>query len=62
MYLALSTYVLVISLMQSLNGTQFLNIAVLFVLILIGAIAVPVFGIVIVPLRCMYACIRAVSL
>ena len=46
MSLARSIYLLVISLMQSVNETQFLNITFLF--LLLGFAAVPVFGTVIV--------------
>ena len=38
--------------MQLVNGAQFLNITFLF--LLFGAAAVPLFGIAIVPLTCMY--------
>ena len=48
----LSINVLIISLMQSVNGTLFL-ITIFFQLF--GAAAVPVFGTVIVPLTSMYA-------
>ena len=53
MSLSLSTCVLFISLMQSVNGAQFLNITFLF--LLFGAADVPVFRILRVPLTCMYA-------
>ena len=52
MSLALFNYVLFISLMQSINGAQFLNVTFLF--LLPWAAVVPVFEIVIVPLTCMY--------
>ena len=54
MSLALSTCVLFILLMQSVNGAQFSNITFLF--LLFGVAAVPVFKIVIVPLTCMCCC------
>ena len=53
MFLALFTRALFILLMQSVNGAQFLNITFLFVSF--GVTAVSLFGIVIVPLTCMYA-------
>ena len=46
MFLAWSISLLFISLMQSVNGSQFLNITFLF--LLLGAPVVPVFGTVIV--------------
>ena len=52
MSLALSISLLFISLMQSVNRAQFLNITSLF--LLLGAAAVPMFGIVIVPLTSIY--------
>ena len=52
MALALSICVLLISLMQSVNGAQFLSI--IFFLLFEFA-AVPVFGTVIVPLTSIYA-------
>ena len=51
MSLALSICKLFISLMQSVNGAQFLNATSLF--LLLGAAAVGVFGNVIIPLKAM---------
>ena len=53
MYLALSTCFLLISLMQSVNGTHCLNIASLF--LLFGAVVVTVFGTILFPLPTMHA-------
>ena len=53
MSLALSTCVLFISLMQSVNGVQYLNIAFIF-LLFVDAV-VPAFATVIVPLTIKYA-------
>ena len=53
MSLALSIFVLLISLMQSVNGAQFLNTTSLFQLF--KAASVPVFGTIIVPLTTMCA-------
>ena len=39
--------------MQAVNGAQFLNIT--FIFQLFGAAPIPLFGIVIVPLTCVYA-------
>ena len=47
MYLALSTWVLFISLLQSVNGEQFFNYPIF---LLFGAATALVFGTVIVPL------------
>ena len=55
MSLELSICVLFVSLIQPVNGAQFLNTSSLF--LLFGAAAVPVFGTVIVPLTAMYASI-----
>ena len=55
MSLALSICVLFVSLIQPVNGAQFLNTSSLF--LLFGAASVPVFGTVIVPLTAMYASI-----
>ena len=52
MSLELSICVLFVSLIQPVNGAQFLNTSSLF--LLFGAAAVPVFGTVIVPLTAMY--------
>ena len=52
MSLALSICVLFISLIESVNGAQFLNTTSLFQLF--GAAPVPLFGTVIVPLTAMY--------
>ena len=49
MYLALSTCILFISLMESVNGGQFLSI---IFFLLFGAATAPVFRIVVVPLTC----------
>ena len=46
----------IISLMQSVNGAQFLNITFLFLLFGAVAVAIAVFGFVIVPLTCMHHC------
>ena len=51
--LALSICILFTSLMQGVNGAQFLNNTSLF--LLFQAVAVPVFGTVIVLLKAMYA-------
>ena len=51
MYLALCICLLFISLMQSVNGIQFL-INILF--LLLGAAAIPVFGTVIAPQVCIH--------
>ena len=53
MYLALSTCFLLLSLMQSVDGTHCLNNASLF--LLFGAVVVPVFGTVLIPLAIMHA-------
>ena len=53
MSLALSICVLFVSLIQPVNGAQFLNTSSLF--LLFGAAAVPVFGSLIVPLTAMCA-------
>ena len=53
MSLAFSICVLFISLMQSVNGTQFLNTTFFF--LLFGAASVPVFETVIVHVAAMYA-------
>ena len=50
MSLALSNCILFISVMQSINGAQFLNVTFLF--LLPGAAVVTVFGIAIVLLTC----------
>ena len=54
MYLALSTCVLFISLMQPKNGTHFLNITFFFVLIAVAPVAVVLLS-VIIPLSSVYA-------
>ena len=50
---ASSTCILFISLTQLVIGTQLLNIT--YLVLLHTAVAIPVFGTVIVPLTCMYA-------
>ena len=54
MYLAVSIYVLFISLMQSVNGAQFLNITSLLLLFVFAA-GGGIGSIVMVPLRSIYA-------
>ena len=54
---ALLTHRTLVSLMQVINGVQFLNITFLF--LLFGDAAVPVFATVLVPLTCMYASLQS---
>ena len=49
-------FLCIVSLMQSVNGAQFLNITFLFLLFGAVAVAIAVFGFVIVPLTCMHHC------
>ena len=54
MYLALSIWILFISLMELLNGSQFLIIMIFLSFAAAAAATAAVFGTVIVALRCIY--------